>query len=138
MSWAIVKFLTVPIFNRYLNDSEYYHDIETIIWIHILSIFHLRQRNQVPLLEPFNRNTHSSSWRSISQELFLAIFSYFIKWLWVCWSKTMFNAHAQNHISTIMIVVISYHCHDSNNDDNASHTITTIAQPHLMSYYNTQ
>ena len=32
---------------KYLNDSEYYHDSETIILIHILSIFHLWQRNQV-------------------------------------------------------------------------------------------
>ena len=47
-SWMIVKILTITIFNRYLNDSEYYHDSETKIWIQLLSFFfHLWQRNQV-------------------------------------------------------------------------------------------
>ena len=37
---VIVKCLTIMISNRYLNDSEYYHDSETKILIQILSIFH--------------------------------------------------------------------------------------------------
>ena len=41
----------------------------------------------------------------------------------------MSNAHARNHMSTIVIVGLSYHCHDSNTEDNDSHTIATIAQP---------
>ena len=33
----------------------------------------------------------------------------------------MSNTHACNHMSTIMIVVFSYHCHVSNTDNNDSH-----------------
>ena len=39
------------------------------------------------------------------------------------------NAYAHNHMSTIMIVVFSYLCCDSNTDDNDSLTIATIAKP---------
>ena len=35
----------------------------------------------------------------------------------------------RNHMSTIKIVGLSYHCHDSNTDD--SHTIATIASPSI-------
>ena len=42
------------------------------------------------------------------------------------------HVHARNHMSTITIVVFSYHCCDSNTDDNGSHTITTIAQPYYI------
>ena len=39
---------TIAISNRYLNDSEYYHDSETRIWIQSLSILHVHlwQKNQ--------------------------------------------------------------------------------------------
>ena len=33
----------------------------------------------------------------------------------------MSNAHVCNHMSAITIVVFSYHCHDSNTDNNESH-----------------
>ena len=66
------------------------------------------------------KNTSSSLSRLISLEIFLAIYTFFM-WLWVCWGKTMSNAHASNHTSTITIVVFSYHCHDSNTDNNESH-----------------
>ena len=77
-SWAIVKYLTITIFNRYLNDSEYYRDSETKIWIQILSISTCGRETKysdTPLLEPSNRKTSSSLSRSISFEIFLAIFS---------------------------------------------------------------
>ena len=48
----------------------------------------------------------------------------------------MSNAHACNHMSTITIVVFNYDCHDSNTDDNDSHTITTIAHPIIIDNYN--
>ena len=80
-SWVIVICLAILIFNRYLNNSEYYHDSETNIWIQIPSFFHLWQRNvytpkysYIPLIELSNTKTCSSLLKLISQELFLTIF----------------------------------------------------------------
>ena len=120
-SWVIVICLAILIFNRYLNNSEYYHDSETNIWIQIPSFFHLWQRNvytpkysYIPLIELSNTKTCSSLLKLISQELFLTIFfGFFFVQLWVCLGETMSNAHAHNHMSTITIVVFSYCCHDT-------------------------
>ena len=130
-SWAIVKFLTIMIFNRYLNYSEYYHDRETKFGYRFWAFSTCRRETRyshTSLLEPSNRKTCSSLSRSILSEIFLTIFIYFFMWLWICWGKTMSNSHAHNHMSTIMIVVFTYHCSNSYTGDNNSHTITTITQ----------
>ena len=85
--------------------------------------------SHTPLSEPSKRKTCSTLSRSISQEVFLTIFTCFFTLLWVCWSETISNAQACNHMSTITIVVFTYHCHDSNIDDNNSHAVT---QPYYI------
>ena len=60
---VIVKLLTITMSNRYLNDSEYYHDSETKILIQILSE---NKYYHTSLLEHSNRKTSSPLSRSIS------------------------------------------------------------------------
>ena len=126
-----MKCLTITIINRYLNDGEYYHDSETKIWIQILSFFHLWQRNQVlpytTLTAPQQKHLQLFVKINLTRTIPHCLLIFFT-WLWVCCGKTMSNAHAHNHMSTITIAVFSYLCCDSNTDDNDSHTITTITQ----------
>ena len=35
----------------------------------------------------------------------------------VLWEINIYNAHAHNHMSTIVLVVFSYYSHDSNTDE---------------------
>ena len=84
--------------------------------------------SRTSLLEPSNRNTCSSLSRSILREIFLAIFSCFFHMNVGILRRDNVKYTCRNQMSTITIIVFSYLCHDSNTEDNDTHTIATIAQ----------